>query len=254
MKPMVTDENAPALVLLHGWGAHGGVWDGLASRLAARLRVFTPDLQDHGSGDASASDPVAAAVDRIAATAPACCAVAGWSLGGQLALEWARRHPQQVTRLVLMATTPRFVSAPDWPHGMAAGEFSGFSAALERDAAATLRRFLLLQAQGDVRARVVTRRLEAALEGRPLPGVDLLRRTLRWLQHTDLREALPAIEQPVLVLHGDRDRITPLAAGEYLAAQLREGRVEQIAGAAHALFFSDPDGVSRRMNDFCNEH
>ncbi len=250
MKSVATDENTPALVLLHGWGAHGGIWDDLASRLDARLKVSAPDLPGYAAGPAY---PVEAAVDRLAAGAPARCAVAGWSLGGQLALEWARRHPQQVTRLVLMATTPRFVSAPDWLHGMAAGEFSGFAAALERDAAATLRRFLLLQTQGDVRARAVARRLEAALEGRPQPGGDLLRRTLHWLQHTDLRDALPAIEQPVLVLHGDRDRITPPAAGEYLAAQLQQGRIERIAGAAHVPFFSDPDGVSRRMTDFCNE-
>ncbi|MDP1538272.1 MAG: pimeloyl-ACP methyl ester esterase BioH [Burkholderiales bacterium] len=250
---MTAQQDKPALVLLHGWGTHGGVWNDLATRLGDDVSVITPDLPGHGAMPVLAPYTIEHLVDQLAAVMPAQCAVAGWSLGGQLALAWAQRHPQQVTRLILMATTPRFVSAPDWPHGMAAAVFNTFAAALAGDAAAALRRFLLLQTQGDAQGRAVARRLEVALAVRPLPGAEVLTQTLRWLQMTDLRALLPAIGQPVLIVHGDRDRITPPAAGEYLATHLRGAHLTRIAGAAHAPFIAAPDTVGQLITDFCHE-
>lgn len=243
----------PALVLLHGWGAHKRVWDELAARLGKDFNkdrsVITPDLPGYDAAPCS----IERTVDQLAAAAPAQCVVAGWSLGGQLALAWALRYPQQVKRLILIAVTPRFVSAPDWPHGMAPEVFAEFAASLTRDAAASLRRFLLLQIQGDAQARMVTRQLEATLALQPWPAGRVLEQTLRWLQTTDLRATLPKITQPALVVHGDRDRIVSLAAGEYLAAQLPQARLALLAGAAHAPFISEPEVMRKLMINFCNE-
>lgn len=243
----------PALVLLHGWGAHHRVWDGLVTRLGKDfnkdLNVIAPDLPGHAATPCT----IEHTVDQLAAAAPAQCVVAGWSLGGQLALGWAHRYPRQVQRLILIAATPRFVSAADWPQGMAPEVFAEFSASLTCDVTNTLRRFLLLQTQGDAQARVVARQLEAALALQALPDSSVLMQTLRWLQTTDLRAVLPRITQPALVVHGDRDRIAPLAAGEYLAAQLPRARLALLAGAAHAPFISAPDVMCKLMNDFCNE-
>jgi pimeloyl-[acyl-carrier protein] methyl ester esterase len=243
--------SALPLVLLHGWGTHAGVWADLIARLDLGHAVIAPDFP--GDGSKASASTIDEAVDALAATAPERCVVAGWSLGGQLALLWARRHPQQVARVVLIASTPRFVSAPDWAHGMAAATLAGFAAELAADPAATLRRFLLLETRGDAEAHAVARRLDAALAARPAADHAVLARTLGWLRDTDLRAMLPDIRQAVLVLHGDRDRITPPAAGEYLAAQLPHARLVMLSGAAHAPFISDPDAVCQWMTDFCNE-
>lgn len=239
----------PALVLLHGWGTHKRVWDALATRLGAGRDVIATDFPGHDAVPCTIED----AVDRLAAAAPAECVVAGWSLGGQVALAWAHRYPQQVKRLMLIAATPRFVGAADWPHGMAPEVFAEFSASLARDTAATLRRFLLLQTQGDAQARKVARQLEAALVLQALPDSSVLIETLRWLQTTDLRATLPDIAQPTLVIHGDRDRIAAPAAADYLAAHLPHARLTLLPGAAHAPFISEPDVTCKLMMDFCNE-
>ncbi len=243
----------PVLVLLHGWGMNGGVWADLAARLSDKLTVLTPDLPGHGASPMIEPYDMVVAVDQLAAAVPARCIVAGWSLGGQLALAWADRYPQQVERLILIATTPRFVSAPDWPHGMAMDVFTGFAASLAHDAAATLQRFLLLEAQGDEQARAVVRRLETALAARPAPGSVALAQMLNGLQDTDMRAMLSGIKQLTLVLHGDCDRITLPAAGEFLAARLPHGQIQLISGAAHAPFISRPEAVCKLMLDFCNE-
>lgn len=242
----------PALVMLHGWGMHGGVWADLTARLAGRLEVYTPDLPGHGDSAWTAPSSVEQLVDGLAAAAPARCAVAGWSLGGQLALVWAQRHPAQVERLVLMATMPKFLQAPDWPHGMTVPVLREFAAALAQDADVVLRRFLLLQAQGDAQARTVVRRLETVLKEKPAPARKVLEQTLSWLAANDLRLLLPSIRQPVLVLYGGRDGITLPAAAAYLAAHLPQARVHGFADAAHALFVSNPAAVCALLADFCN--
>lgn len=247
------DAGKSALVLLHGWGSHAGVWNGLAPRLGEICCVFAPDLPGHGSAPALAQAGVEAVVDRLAAAAPRRCALAGWSLGGQLALAWAQRHPQQVTRLVLLATTPRFVAAPDWRHGMAPGRFAEFTELLKTDPASALERFRRLQAYGDRQSRAVARSLDAACELRPMPGVETLMQTLGWLQTNDMRAALPGIRQPALVLQGTEDRITAPSVAEFLAAQLPQAGLEWIDGAAHVPFMSEPDIVGRKMRDFCLE-
>jgi pimeloyl-[acyl-carrier protein] methyl ester esterase len=242
----------PPLVLLHGWGAHGGVWDDLAPRFHDHQAVTAPDLPGHGAVPPVAPYDMERVVDHLAAAAPAHCVVAGWSLGGQLALAWARRYPQQVRRLILIATTPRFVSSADWPHGLAPAVVAEFAAALACDAAATLRRFRLLETQGDARALAAARRMDAALAARPLPGGGVLEQTLRWLEEGDLRDALGGIAQPTLVLHGERDHIIPAAAGAFLAQQLPQASFRMIAGAAHAPFMTDPEAVCRLMSGFCD--
>jgi pimeloyl-[acyl-carrier protein] methyl ester esterase len=233
------------LVLLHGWGAHGGVWTDVAARLHSRIVVQTPDIDGSGCIDN--------AVDLLAARAPARCVVAGWSLGGQLALSWAQRHAAQVQGLILLATTPKFVAAPDWKQGMAAATFEAFSAMVNADAAAALRRFRLLETRGDVCAREVIRKLDHLLAARMTAEAEVLVRMLGWLRDTDLRTLLPAIRQPALVIHGDRDSVVPPAAADFLAAQLPCARTGRIAGAAHLPFVSKADHVCEMMSGFCND-
>lgn len=241
--------SALPLVLLHGWGAHAGVWGDVIARMDLGQTVMAPDYPS-GNGDDRSINEV---IDDLAAIAPDQCVLAGWSLGGQLALQWALRYPRRIRKLILIAATPKFVAAPDWPHGMDGADFTDFAALVESDPAQALRRFLMLETRGDAQARAVARRLELALDARPQPEMPVLKRTLKWLRATDLRVQLPEIAQPALVVHGTGDRITPPAAGAYLAAHLADARYELMPGAAHVPFVSDPDGFSRRVAEFCNE-
>ncbi len=235
---------AATLVLLHGWGAHGGVWADVSARLNDRIAVQAPDIDGKGSLDD--------AVDRLAAGSPARCVVAGWSLGGQLALSWACRHSAQVQGLILLATTPKFVAAPDWKQGMTGKVFEEFATVVNEDAPAALRRFRLLESRGDIGARTVIRQLDRLLAARMTASAAVLARMLGWLRDTDLRAVLPAISQPALVIHGDRDSVVAPAAADYLAGHLAHARIECIAGAAHAPFVSATNRVCELMAGFCD--
>ncbi len=97
----------PSLVLIHGWGLHGGIWSDLLPRLSRRRRVICPDLPGHGASPRTAGLDLEKLVEAVAYNAPRRATYVGWSLGGLIAIELARRLPQRVERLVLMATTPK---------------------------------------------------------------------------------------------------------------------------------------------------
>ena len=237
----------PDVVLLHGWGMRASVWVDLAALLTANLRVHNVELSA-----SSGPHTLDAMVDAIAAAGAPRVIVCGWSMGGELALHWAATHAAQVARLILIATTPCFVRSPDWEHGMERAVFDGFAHDLAQDAHGTLQRFALLQAHGDTSARKIVRRLQACTAGTATSEQAALVAGLELLRTTDLRSTLPAIAQPALIVHGERDAVVPLRAGEYLQRNLPHAELAVIEGAAHAPFLAQPRAVAQRIADFCH--
>lgn len=229
----------PDLVLLHGWGMNAAVWRSLAAELAGDFRVHAVDLR------AFDGTP-----ELLAAALPARVTVCGWSLGGQIALAWAQRCPAQVGRLVLLATTPRFVCADDWLHGMTGAEFEDFAGEVARDPPRARLRFLALQATGDIAAHAVLRDLREAIALGGEADANTLTAGLRLLRETDLRGALSKIGQPALVMHGVNDAVIPLAAGEYLARALPCAEFTAVAGAAHAVFVTRAAMIAQSVREF----
>jgi pimeloyl-[acyl-carrier protein] methyl ester esterase len=261
------------LLLIHGWGMHGGMWGSVAEQLAKHFRVLAVDLPGHGhskiekgeEGRGKGQDQVLpfslppspfsidSIVDELATQFDEPFSVCGWSLGGQIALRWAMRHPQQVERLALVASTPCFVRRPGWECGMAQETLAGFASALQQDYAPTLRRFLALQVRGSDNERELLAALRSALSSRGEPDLGALRAGLEILRDCDLRGALPGIKQPALVVCGERDTLTPPQASYYLAAQLPGALLAEIKGAAHAPFLSHPDEFMKHLMSFLHE-
>ena len=106
------------LLLIHGWGMHGGVWEDVAQKLAADFRVHSVDLPGYGYSKAGKVTTLDAIVEELSASFAEPLAVCGWSLGGQIALHWAAREPDKVRRLILVASTPCFTQRADWACGM----------------------------------------------------------------------------------------------------------------------------------------
>jgi pimeloyl-[acyl-carrier protein] methyl ester esterase len=238
------------VVLLHGWGLHGGVWQDLAQRLSQNFRVHVPDFPGHGRSRALEPFTLKSFARDLVSSLPGPAVWIGWSLGGLVALQVARDQPPMVQRLVLIGSTPRFAQAPDWPWAMPGVTLEQFASELERDYRATLQRFLSLQCGHGEAERELLRGLRATLFEHGEPDIQALRNGLEILKTADMRAALPAITSPTLVIHGTRDQLAPRAAGEYLAAQLPQAQLELVPGAGHAPFLSHISHFLEKLKDF----
>jgi pimeloyl-[acyl-carrier protein] methyl ester esterase len=241
------------VVLLHGWGMQGDMWSDVAVQLAQDFKVYNVDLPGHGKSLLRHPFTLDSLVDQLCVQFAQPVSVVGWSLGGIISLNWAARNPENVSRLMLVASTPCFTASPDWDFGMPQETLELFAAELEKNYAATLRRFLSLQLRGSENERELLTVLRDRLFARGEPSMAALRGGLDILRNADLRPMLSQIMQPTLAIVGQRDKLTPPQASHYLARLLSHARAVEIEGAAHAPFLSHPAIFIEHLKSFLHE-
>jgi pimeloyl-[acyl-carrier protein] methyl ester esterase len=244
-----TRGSGPDLVLIHGWAMHGGIFAPLTPLLAERFRVHVVDLPGHGRAAESAEsiDPARCAAQLAARLPPALWV--GWSFGGLVALRAALAAPESVRGIVEIAASPRFVSAPDWPHGVPADVFIQFGYGLLQDYRGTIERFLALETLGSAQAQQELRELKAHVFERGDPALQVLEHALDILQATDLRHDLAQLSVPSLWIAGRRDRLVPAAAMRWASHQGGRGEYLEIA-SGHAPFLSHAREVATAILAF----
>ncbi len=242
------------VVLLHGWGLNLGVWDNIAPLMARRWRIHLVELPGHGlSGineNAFSLDSVANAILEVT---PSSAHWLGWSLGGTVAMHVALTQPQRIDKLILVSSTPQFVSAPDWPHGIAPAVFRQFADDLISDYPATMRRFLNLQVLGSAQSRALVQRLRQQLLARPKPNPNALEGGLGILEKTNLAAVADQIPHPTLLVHGDRDMLAPHSAAKALSRLIANARLVTFSDTGHAPFINQSTAFISEISSFLNE-
>lgn len=234
---------APAVILLHGFGASLETWDGWAAPLAQHYRVIRFDLPGFGlTGSDPAGDYSDARAIRVLAglmdqLGIARAAIVGNSLGGRIAWTFAAQQPDRVSRLVLVSpdgfASPGFAydKAPDVPLMMQALPYTAPRAMLKANlAAAYARPERLAEA-------TVTRYRDMMLA----PGVR--RAILARMDQTILHDPVPdlsRIKAPTLLLWGEQDGMIPISnAADYLRA-MPNARLTRLPDLGHLPFEEDP--------------
>lgn len=243
--------SGPDLVLVHGWAMHGGIFAPLLAALAANFRVHLVDLPGHGFSRDEAHFDVADSARSIAAATPRALWV-GWSLGGLVALHAALDLPAQVRGLVMLASSPRFVAAPDWPHGVAATVFGEFASELHARYHHAIERFLALETLGSPHAQAQLRELKHIVFARGEPRVEALCDGLAALDANDLRDALAHLAMPSLWIGGRRDRLVPPGALLWAAARAPRARHLEF-NSGHAPFLEQAPAIADALVAFAAE-
>lgn len=242
----------PDLVLLHGWGMHGGVWAEFAQRLSRRFRVHCVDLPGYGNSpmpECWTLDAIAAMLDNHF---PEPVHVFGWSLGGLVGAKWAQIAPAKVRRLIGIGVSPCFVQRPDWPDAMPDGLLEAFAQDLIENYRVTLLRFLALEMKGDAAAGEGMRQLRKRLFERPLPETLALQAGLRVLQEIDARPLFASLLQPSLFLFGEHDKLVRSQTSVWYTQNMSDARATVFPGCGHAPFLSTPSTVADHLTAFCH--
>jgi pimeloyl-[acyl-carrier protein] methyl ester esterase len=241
----------PDLVLIHGWAMHGGIFAPLTDLLVQHFRVHLVDLPGHGYSREDIHFDVADCARVIAAATPRALWL-GWSLGGLVALHAALEQAANVRGLGMIAASPRFVDAQDWPHGVDASVFGAFDAELRSRYGRAIERFLALETMGSEHPQAELRDLKERVFARGEPAVEALAAGLHALDTCDLRTRVATLAMPSLWIAGRRDRLVPPSAMQWSAAQAPGGRYLE-CNSGHAPFLSHPTEVADAVIAFASE-
>ncbi len=237
------------LVLLHGWSLDSEMtYYAIVPGLAERYRIVLPDMRNHGKSDwvrggydvADLADEMAGVLDAIGMPA---ATVFGYSLGGMVAQELARRHPRLVRRLVLAATaahpvpTRRVLARFAFWVGRIVARISIHEGAHVTMAA--------LRTTGAV-GREHERWMHDALLRR---DGDLFYEAGAAAVRFDSRDWVGRLPVPVTVVIPTRDLLVPSSAQRELAQAIPGAHVVELEGCGHESILTRAEEYVRLIDD-----
>ena len=239
------------ILFIHGWGMNSGVWTDTAEYLEQHYPeqlIRSVDLPGYGHssaygldelGGVYTSQTLAQSLEPLLEGKQT--TIIAWSLGGLVAIQLLSNKSLQISKLVLVSSTPKFVQAEDWPCAVEARIFEEFSQGLVKDHQATLRRFLAIQAMGSRTARNDIKTLQTQLFLRGEPDEKALEYGLQILLKEDKRQQLKEVPNvPVCLIAGEKDTLAKYQGQKELARQDNIS-LFTIPSSGHAPFISHPE-------------
>ena len=259
--------SGPAVFVCHG--GPNNICDTLIADLAPLTDSCTLVFHDYrGSGGSGVAPVDTYRFDRMADDLDELrqhlghpsIAVLAHSMGGFLALEYARRHGGTLDRLALVGTTPCGGTRPmAWPVVRALGVRRAAKAALmalrfvalwswrpagpDRTGAMYAPMSVTQEPRPELRAKVAAAHPELPADNDNAPHL------MKALGRLDLRADLPGITCPVLVLYGDLDAVM-VAGGRMLADRLPRAEVQVLPDVGHEPFIEAPEETFPMLCDF----
>jgi pimeloyl-ACP methyl ester carboxylesterase len=248
------------VVLIHGYPLSGTSWEKqTAALLKAGHRVITYDRRGFGqSGKPTTGYDYDTFAEDLRKLVTALdlhdFALVGFSMGGgEVARYLGKYGSEGVSKAVFISAIPPFLlKTPDNPDGVEKSVFTGIEAAADADRYAFLNEFFknFYNTDALLGSRISNQAVHAswnvAAGASPTATVECVH---TW--YTDFREDLRRIDVPTLVIHGDADRIVPIAASGNKTAKLVKGaRLVVVEGAPHGLLWTHADRVNPELVSF----
>src|SRR4051812_40882889 len=223
-------------------------------RLSSFSRLILFDKRGTGLSDPVADAPtLEERVDDVRAVMDAAgserAALFGISEGGPMSVLFAATHPERVTALVLHGAMGRTTWAPDYPWAVpadalreSAAEFIAPFWGEETDSLLELSPPSFVGAPGAVE-------FSARME-RAAASPAMVQQIFEMSLDTDVRDVLPAIHVPTLVLHRHGDRVVNRRAGQALAAQIPGARYVELPGIDHLPWAGETEAVLGEIEEF----
>lgn len=219
--------------------------------LAEFARVILFDKREQGLSDRVGRPPtieemrddMLAVLDAVGSER---AAVLGVSEGGPMAILLAATHPARCSHLLLWGTYARASRAPDYPDGLDPRAFERWGQVLRDNWGGPVAIDIFAPSWvGNPEAEEDWARL-LRLGASPSGSSALV----RLYREIDVRQALPLVSAPTLVMHPREDRVVPLALGRYVADRIPGARWLEVPVADHLTSAVDPDLVIPEIEEF----
>jgi pimeloyl-ACP methyl ester carboxylesterase len=240
------------LVLIMGLGADGTAWERHVAAWQRSFACYAVDNRGAGGSDhpagpystAAMADDYAGLITELGLGR---VAVVGISMGGAIAQELALRHPELVSRLVLVSSW----AAVD---GFAEDAFRQLSDARGVLSDEAFARMLQLMIWAPPYYSANRQELAAGRSDAPATSVDSFRAQAAACIAHDTRDRLEALGVPVLVTAGDADAFIPVGLQAELAELIPQAGLRVFEGAGHAHHWERLDEFNDAIEEWLREH
>jgi class 3 adenylate cyclase len=255
----VLGEGPPDILLLDQWFSHlDAQWDvaplaEFRARLASFGRLIMYDKRGSGLSDPLATnqlptieewmEDIPIVLDAVGSESAAVITNLG---GGIMATTYAAVHPERVASLILVDCFARFTAAPDFPIGTSDEwiDRTADGAETRMGRGQMLELFAPSLAADDGLRRAWSRYERLATS----PGMAIA--ALRLVYSSDVRNVLPAIRVPTLVIHHAGTTAIGPAHGRYLAEHIPSARYVELPGIDNFIWAGDQDATLDEIQDF----
>jgi 3-oxoadipate enol-lactonase len=257
---LVAGDGDLTFLLLHGFGDGGFMWSYFLPRLAPLGRAVAVDLRGHGDSDWDVHaryDSISHLNDMdyiVSALELKKIVLVGHSLGGEIAIRLAERHPERVAGLVIVDFGPelnRVATAHIRKEFVAESRVYAEQGEYAEQLAAKLPMIGL-----ELRSTLAT----SALRQRAQGGYELKRdpamaanEPVERDEPSQLWPILAGIQCPVLVVRGIASSVLPLSIATRMVALLPDGCLSSVKLAGHAVMIDNPEGFAAAMLSFIRE-
>ena len=253
----VTGEGPFDLVLVPGWVSHlENAWEEpsfarFLHRLASFSRLILIDRRGTGLSDPVATLPtIEQRMDDVRAVMDAAgskkAALFGISEGGAMCIVFAAAYPERTSALILYGTFARGLQDPDYPWGVTAAQLDRFLDLIGREwgTGVTAKVFAPSIAHDDRQVEAWGRFERLAVS----PGAA--RALIHMSMTTDVRDVLPVIQVPTLVLHKADDPVIKAGSARYIAEHISGAKYVELPGGDHFAHTEDANAILDEVQKF----
>ena len=211
------------LVCLHGFATSSRIWHNQKVDYAPELNF--EDLRAESQKLAENLGP-----DVI---------LVGWSMGGMVALQVAAWAPAKVLGLVLVSTTPKFIKSEDFPYGLPPALLKRLQKRIKSEGISAFHSLIFKKNEVVGLAHI---------------SAEVAEKEMPELAKADLRELLPEIKVPTLIIHGSQDQICLPSVAKFMKNRIPSSKLVMLDGIGHAPMIEVPQLFNLHLQRFIGNY
>jgi pimeloyl-ACP methyl ester carboxylesterase len=239
------------VIFAHGFGTDQSAWDPLLAHLPERFSALVYDLPgagpllppdfnpDHYRSHAPFADELLALMDEVGIER---AFFVGHSVSGMIGALAAIEEPRRFRKLALLSASPRYLDAPGYHGGFDRQDLAALFEAMAANYQAWVAGFAPLAVGADV-PQAVDEFAAGLLAMRP----DITLRMARMIFESDVRDILPLLRVPTVLIHAHADIAVPEQVAHYLHAHVSGSQLVWIDVTGHLPHLSAPRHVAAAL-------